>query len=277
MHPEVFDLGPIHIRSYGLMLAISFLLGVLYVRWVTKKHGKPFEPFLTTAYIMTIGGIVGARLFYVLFHLEEFSGNWTATFNPFATGQFGIAGLNLYGGVVVAIVGSFIYARLRGMSVLDVFDYFAPTLGLGLAFTRVGCFLNGCCFGTPTDLPWGVSFPQGSLPYYIYGTDHLHPSQLYSSLYGLLLLLILHWLLVNRKFLGQVVAVLFMVEAAFRYIIEYVRYYEAEMHFELAGMEPTYNQVISISLFVLGVIIYVYQKRRAPIDTPEGLRIVSES
>ncbi|HQL23453.1 MAG TPA: prolipoprotein diacylglyceryl transferase, partial [candidate division Zixibacteria bacterium] len=107
MHPELFHVGPVHIRSYGLMLAISFLLGVLYIWRVARRDGKPFEPLLTVAYLMTIGGIIGARLFYVLVHLDEFSGNWTRTFNPFSSSEFGIAGLNLYGGVLAAIVASF--------------------------------------------------------------------------------------------------------------------------------------------------------------------------
>jgi phosphatidylglycerol:prolipoprotein diacylglycerol transferase len=262
MLPELFNIGPIPIRSYGLMLAISFFLGVLYVRHVTKRDNKPFEPYLTVAYIMIFGGILGARLFYVLFHIDEFSGHWLDSINPFAGGNFGIAGLNLYGGVIVAIVGTFIYCRLKKLSLLEVFDYFSPTLGLGLAFTRVGCFLNGCCFGTPTDLPWGVSFPTGSIPYYIFGEVALHPSQLYSALYGLGLFVLLHFMMKKKKFTGQLVAILFMVEAVFRYIIEYVRYYEDAMYFEVFGMNPTYNHLISISLFLLGLIIYIIQSKK---------------
>ncbi|MEW5995932.1 MAG: prolipoprotein diacylglyceryl transferase family protein, partial [Candidatus Zixiibacteriota bacterium] len=109
MYPELFQLGPIAVRSYGLMLAISFFLGVIYVWRVARRDGKPFDQFLTVAYIMIFGGIVGARLFYVLFHLEEFADNWTASFNPFGSDQFGIAGLNMYGGIVVAVIGSYLY------------------------------------------------------------------------------------------------------------------------------------------------------------------------
>ena len=60
----------------------------------------------------------------------------------------------------------------------------APTVGLGIGLGRIGCFLNGCCFGTPTDLPWGVTFPEGSIPDYIFHNQAIHPAQLYSSLYG---------------------------------------------------------------------------------------------
>ncbi|MBD3403222.1 prolipoprotein diacylglyceryl transferase [candidate division GN15 bacterium] len=268
MLPELFHIGPVPIRMYGLMLAVSFLLGVYYVYRIARRDNKPFEPYLTIAYIFIFGGIVGARLAYILFHLDEFAGNWTAAFNPFQSGTFGLAGLNLYGGVILAIIGAIVYCRLKGLSIMDVFDDFAPTLGIGLFFTRIGCFCNGCCFGTPTDLPWGVSFPEGSIPHYIFGSAHLHPSQLYSSLYGLGLFLLLHFLLKRKTFAGQVVAVLFMVEAFFRFVIEYVRWYEHAMVFNLGGMEPTYNQVISVSLFLLGLIIYLVQRKRAKVPPP---------
>jgi phosphatidylglycerol:prolipoprotein diacylglycerol transferase len=263
MHPELFHIGPIPIRSYGLMLALSFLAGLWYVRYVTRKDGRSFDPYLAVAYIMIVGGVVGARLAYVLFHLEEFAGNWTRTFNPFATDAYGIAGLNLYGGVILAVAGAWAYLRIKKISVLETFDYFAPTIGLGLGLTRIGCFLNGCCFGTPTDLPWGVAFPEGSIPYWVFGSQHLHPSQLYSSLYGILLFLFLHFVVrPRRRFAGQMIAAMFMIEAVFRYAIEYVRYYEGEMHLHLLGMEPTYNHLMSIGLFLLGLGIYLFAGRR---------------
>jgi phosphatidylglycerol:prolipoprotein diacylglycerol transferase len=262
MCPEFFHIGPIPIRAYGLMLAISFFLGVWYVKYVTSRDNKPFEPFLTIAYIMIFGGILGARLTYVVLHLHEFADNWVASFNPFSSEHFGIAGLNMYGGVLTAVIGTLLYCRWKKMSVLEVFDYFSPTLGLGLALARIGCFLNGCCFGTPTDLPWGVSFPPGSIPYSVFQDAHLHPAQLYSSLYGLGLFLILHMMMKRKRFVGQLIALLFMIEAVFRFAIEYVRFYEEEMYFRLDGLHPTYNQVISLLLFLLGLGIYIRQRRR---------------
>lgn len=262
MHPELFKVGAFAIRSYGVMLAISFLLGVFYVYRISKRENRDFGVYLTLAYIMVFAGIIGARLSYVLFHLEEFSGHWTDSFNPFHSDRIGIAGLNMYGGVILAVACSYIYLRVKKLSVLDTFDIFAPTIGLGLAITRVGCFLNGCCFGTPTNLPWGVEFPEHSIPWYIFGAQHIHPAQLYSSLYGLLLFIFLHWRLKNRQFFGQVVALMFMIEALFRYGIEYVRYYESEMHVNILGMHPTYNHLISIGLFLLGLGIYITQNRK---------------
>ncbi len=268
MYPELFHIGPIPIRSWGVMLALAFLCGVYYVRAVTRRDGKSFEPFLTIAYIMIIGGVVGARLSYVALHWSDFSDNLIAIINPFHSGQFGIAGLNLYGGVLLAIGGSWVYCRLTKLSVLEVFDYFAPTLALGIGISRIGCFLNGCCFGTPCNLPWAVEFPVGSIPYTVYGSQPIHPAQLYSSLYGFGLFILLHYMLKHKKFDGELVGVTFMAEAFFRFLIEYVRYYEKEMWFELWGLHPTYNQVVALTLFILGLVIYIVQRRRSRTGKP---------
>lgn len=265
MYPELFHIGSFPVRAYGLMLAASFVVGVLYIKHVVERDKKSFEPYLTIATLMILGGVVGARLFYVIFHLDEFSGHWLNTINPFHEGQFGIAGLNLYGGVLVALAATIWYCRRAGLSILETFDYFAPTLGIGLAITRIGCFLNGCCFGVPTTLPWGIKFPEGSIPDYIFHNQYIHPTQLYSSLYGLILFLFLNRMLPRKKFNGQLVAFLFMAEATFRFLIEDVRYYESEMKFTLGGMSITYNQVISVGLFVTGLAIYIVQRQRAAV------------
>jgi phosphatidylglycerol:prolipoprotein diacylglycerol transferase len=262
MCPELFHIGSFPIRAFGIGLALSFLFGVYYVRRVTVRDGKDFEPYLVFAYIMIFGGVIGARLAYVVLHWSDFSNDLLATFNPFQSGHFGIAGLNLYGGVLVAITGSWLYARVKKIPILEVFDYFAPALVLGIGISRIGCYLNGCCFGTPTDLPWGVEFPIGSIPWAVFGSVHLHPAQLYSSLYGFGLFFLLNYLMKRRAFVGQLVAILLMSEAAFRFAIEYVRYYESEMHFTWLGMHPTYNQLASWALFIAGALTYWLARKK---------------
>jgi phosphatidylglycerol---prolipoprotein diacylglyceryl transferase len=262
MCPEFFHIGPIPIRAFGVMLALSFLVGVIYIQRVTTRDRKPFDTYLTFAYIMILGGIIGARLLYVVLHWADFTNNLGSIFNPFQSGQFGIAGLNLYGGILLAMLGSMLYAHLKRIPILDVFDYFAPALGLGIGISRIGCFLNGCCFGTPTDLPWGVEFPVDSIPFSVFGAQHLHPAQIYSSLYGLGLFVGLHYVVKHRQFIGQAAALFLMIEAFFRWALEYVRYYESEMHFTLWGMHPTWNQVVSYGLFASGLIIYLVNMRR---------------
>ena len=269
MFPELFNIGPIPIRSFGVGLGLTFLAGVWYVKRMTARDGKPFDPYLAFAYIMIFGGVIGARLSYVFLHWSDFSGNLTAAINPFQSGHFGIAGLNLYGGILMAIAGSWVYARISKLNLLEVFDYFAPTVGLGLGISRIGCFLNGCCFGTPTDLPWGVTFPLGSIPTTVFGLQSLHPAQIYSSLYGLALFVTLHFMMKRKRFTGQLIAVMFMAEAVFRFVIEYVRYYEDAMWFEAFGLNPTYNQVVSVALLLIGMLIYVVQRKRG-LTTPRA-------
>jgi phosphatidylglycerol:prolipoprotein diacylglycerol transferase len=261
MYPDLFHIGSIPIKSYGVLLAASFFLGVMYVYWQSKKLRKRFEPLLMIAYIMIFGGVIGARLTYVLLHTEEFTGHWIDTINPFQAGTFGIAGLNLYGGVLLGMIGALLFCLWRRLPILDVFDIFAPTIGIGLAITRVGCFLNGCCFGTPTSLPWGVTFPPGSIPYFVFGSQPIHPAQLYSSLYGIILFVGLHYLLNHRRFVGQVTAVLLMSEAVCRYALEYVRYYEPDMYISVFGMHPTFNMLIAIVLFLTGAALYLLRRR----------------
>ena len=257
----IFDFGPFAINSYGLMLALAFVAGIWYLHRRSRVEGLPFEQMLNVAYIVIFGGVIGGRLSFVLMHWADFASDPLSAVNPFHGDRFGIAGLNLYGGVIFALIAMLVYMYIRKLPYLAVSDLFAPALGLGIGIGRIGCFLNGCCFGTPTDLPWGITYPAGSIPDYIYGQQPIHPAQLYTSAYGWLLFFVLYWLLKRKRFDGQVLALFFMFEAVFRYLIEYVRYYETEMKFSLWGMEPTYNQMISILLFAAGLILYIWCPR----------------
>ncbi len=260
MLPEFFQIGPFPIRAYGLMLALAFFSGVMYLSWVSKRDKKDFEMLLNVSYIMIFGGIIGARLAYILFHIPEFSGNWGATFNPFSNGQFGISGLNLQGGMILAIVGAFAYLKWKKLKIFDIFDYFTPAFGIGLAFGRMGCYFNGCCFGNPTELPWGLTFPEGSIPHSIYGALALHPTQIYSAMYGLFIFFLLHRILKKRAFHGQAVAITLILEAAFRASIEPFRYYESAMYFSIGSVDITYNYLMAFLLMTAGVVIYLTQK-----------------
>lgn len=255
MFPELVHVGPFPVRVFGLAMACSFLVGVLYVRHMVRRNQRDFSPFLTTAYLLILAGVVGARLSYVALHLDEFSGRWLDAVVPWQTSGIGLAGLNLYGGVLLALATVLIYLVHSRQRPLDVLDFFAPAFGLALGLARIGCFCNGCCFGTPTNLPWGVHFPVGSIPWYTFGDTALHPAQLYSALYGLVLFVILHRLLAHRAFAGQVVAVLLVLEAVFRFAIESVRHYEPAMVFYVRGYAFTYNQLVSVGLFLGGTAI----------------------
>jgi phosphatidylglycerol:prolipoprotein diacylglycerol transferase len=262
MFRTLFDLGPIGIHSYGLMLALAFFTGLWYINKRSKAEKLSFDKMLNIAYILIFSGVIGGRLGFVVLHWSDYADNPLAAINPFQGSTFGLSGLNLYGGIMLALVACLIYMNIRKLPRFAIFDLFAPTVGLGIGMGRIGCFLNGCCFGTPTDLPWGITFPEDSIPAYIFPDQAIHPAQLYSSAYGILLFVFLHQVLKRKRFDGQVIAVLLMVEAVFRFVIENVRYYESEMTFSLMGIQPTYNHAASILLFITGLVFYIKLPRR---------------
>ncbi len=257
----LIDIGPISIHSYGLMMALAFLAGIIYVSHRSTAEGFSPDNMMTIAYIVVIGGLIGGRLGFVLMHWADFSGDLWGIINPFQGDHFGLAGMNLYGGVLLAVGSLLFYLTWKELPLLPVCDLFAPSLGLGIAIGRIGCLLNGCCFGVPTDLPWGVTFPEDSLPALIYGTVPLHPTQLYSAGYGLILFIGLHYLLRHKRFDGQVLAVLFIIESVFRIAIEQVRFYEPEMLLNFGRATFTYNHLIAAALFVGGMILYIMVPR----------------
>ncbi|MEW5875596.1 MAG: prolipoprotein diacylglyceryl transferase [Candidatus Zixiibacteriota bacterium] len=262
MCPEFFHIGPLAIRAYGVTLSLSFFIGLFLVHREARVLRLDPERAVNFAFILIIFGVIGARLGYVAYHWSEFAHDLLAIINPFNSGvYFGIAGLNLQGGFVFAFVAGCIYLWRKKLPWRASLDAVVPAVAFGIFLTRIGCFLNGCCFGTPTDSFLGVQFPSDSPPWYVFGDAHLHPTQLYSSGYGLLLMALLMWL--NRRPHGDglTVGVFFMVEAVFRFAIEFVRYYEPAMWMESAGLHVTFNQIVAATLFALGIALVVLSRR----------------
>ncbi|MBE0537983.1 MAG: prolipoprotein diacylglyceryl transferase [Phycisphaerae bacterium] len=162
MYPELFELPLIHvtIKSYGLMMVIGFLLAVVLMRHASRRAGQNPDHITNLALYSLISGVIGARIFYVVHHYDQFAGDFLSVF---ALWQ---GGLEFLGGVLMAIVVVFVYMWAHKLPMRRHFDILVIGLMLGLAFGRVGCLLNGCCFGRPTEhTAWGVRFPYGSPPY----------------------------------------------------------------------------------------------------------------
>lgn len=263
MYPEIVKIGPVVIRAYGIMLFISFLAGLFYVRLRAKTKNLNADFVTNLAFLVIFCAIIGARLFYVFYHWSEFSGNLLDIINPFGSGgTIGIAGLNLYGGLVAAIGGGLIYIWIKKAPFWTTMDLFAPPLALGTFFTRIGCFLNGCCFGKTCSLPWGIHFPEGSIPYSIFGNQAIHPTQIYMSLYGLIMFIVLILLEKRKHFAGMIFAVWLMMESAFRFMIEFVRYYEQAMIPNFFGTELTYNHIVAVIFFIAGLALFLILRNR---------------
>jgi phosphatidylglycerol:prolipoprotein diacylglycerol transferase len=260
MFPEFFRVGMFALRAWGVMLTLSFFLGLWLLKYEARALRLDYERLFNLGFLVSLIGVVGARLSYVLLHLGDFTAEPLDIINPMAVeGQFGIAGMNLYGGVVLAVVVGMGYLHRRKLSIFDYSDAVVVVVAFGIFLARVGCFLNGCCYGTPTESFLGIVFPPDSPAGAMYPHIHIHPAQLYTSAFGLLLFFLLRRVNRRREFPGQTMALFFMAEAAFRFLVEFIRYYEPEML--LAGGAFTYNQLIAVGLFIFGVAIYILRKR----------------
>ena len=264
MHPVLIRLGRFVISSYGLLLALSFMLGIYWSMHRAKRRGIDQNKVMDLALIIVFCAIAGSRAMYVVTHLEEFRGRWLDTFNPFqSSGQIGLAGLTMLGGVVLSLIALVIYCKLKKINILRLCDVLAPAFGLGIFLTRIGCFLTGCCYGKPCNLPWGVRFPLASPA----GSDPelqgllLHPTQLYSSLYGLAIMGILVWIDRKERPDGVVMAAFFMMYGIARFLIDFVRAYEESVKVVLFGYGFTFNQVISFLMFCGGLTILLIVRK----------------
>ena len=162
MFPELFEIPFIHwpVPTYGLMMVIAFLAAVSLIRHLSSQL-TPNPQFITNAALYSlIAGVVGARLFYVIHHFNQFQGRLLSAFAIWK------GGLELLGGILLAITVIILYLRHHKLPIRRYLDILAIGLMLALTFGRIGCFLNGCCFGKPTNIPWAVRFPYGSDAYY---------------------------------------------------------------------------------------------------------------
>jgi phosphatidylglycerol:prolipoprotein diacylglycerol transferase len=264
MHPTLIHIGPLPLHSYGLMLALSFFFGILLASRRAPARGLHPDLIFDASLVIVFASILGARLMYVLFHRNEMHGLLDVV-------ALWSGGLTMYGGVLAAMGASWWFLRRRRVAFLTMADVVAPSLALGLGLTRIGCFLNGCCYGKPTHSPLGVVFPPDSFVGRFFEGQALHPTQLYSSFTGLLILGVL--LLFDRRprRTGQVFALYLMLDAVGRFILDFFRYYEANVYV-LRGL--TVNQLICVGLFGLGVLLFIRSNRQpAAVEKVEAAAI----
>jgi len=155
MRPELFSLPFVHIgiKSYGLMLVLGFIAGLLLARRSCRKLGESPEDITNFGLYALLAGVGGARLCHVIHNWSAYRDNLREIFAIWS------GGLEFLGGFIAALAVMLIYFRRKKLPILKFLDILAPALMLGLAFGRMGCFLNGCCFGGTCDLPWAIRFP----------------------------------------------------------------------------------------------------------------------
>jgi phosphatidylglycerol:prolipoprotein diacylglycerol transferase len=253
VHPILFELGPLKIYSYGFMLALSFWVGIVLAARRAAKRGINPDHIYDMSIVLILAAVIGSRTLYILTHRADYR----TLLDIVALWQ---GGATFYGGFILALAGAIIYIRKRRLSFLLVADVCAPSIALGFFFTRIGCFLSGCCFGHPTNSFLGVVFPAHSPAGYYCGGLALHPTQLYDSLYGLVTALAL--LLIDRKrpFTGFTFGMLCILYGAGRFTIDFFRYYEPSA---VVGKFLTVSQLMSLVLIAVGVVIIALLSARA--------------
>jgi phosphatidylglycerol:prolipoprotein diacylglycerol transferase len=210
MHPILFQFGPFTLRSYGLMMAISFLLGIWLALKLNRRAGRPDEPLLDLSTVIMLGAVVGARALYVVVMWQDFKAA------PLEILMVWKGGLVYYGGLIGAASASYLWLRKKGLPIWAYGDAVAPGLALGQVTGRLGCYFNGCCYGRP-DEAHGLIFPAlgDNVP-------HL-PVMLYEAAFCLVLSTALYLFWPRRKFDGQVFWVYVAAYALWRFGIEFLR------------------------------------------------------
>jgi phosphatidylglycerol---prolipoprotein diacylglyceryl transferase len=247
MHRTVIDFGAIAIRSYGVMLVIAFWLGIELTARSAKRRGLDPTKILDMGLVVLVASLVGSRLFYVLTHWSEYQADKIAVLRVWE------GGLTFYGGLACAIFFGMAYLRWKRMPVLEVTDIAAPQIALGIAIARVGCFLNGCCFGKASTLPWACTFPPDSQAGWVMAGRPVHPTQIYESIANVVIFLVLRRVLARGHPRGVVFFAFLALYGSWRFGIDYLRYYEAAMYLGPVGI--TWNQLVSLAMVATGLIL----------------------
>lgn len=247
MYPEIFGV----IKSYGLMLALSFVLGLM----LSIRRGRPYnlssETITDLIFTCLVSSIIGVRLFYVLSHLGDFHPWYRAFF-------IWDGGLTLYGGILGSIFAVWYMTRRKGIPYLVIADIFSPGVILGIGITRIGCFLAGCCFGMPSNCSCAMTFPAAAPASKLFGQVPVHPAQLYGSLAGFIIFALLLLLERVSNYRGATFGRFLFLYGLARFVIDFSRYYEPGQVMYLGWSN---NQWISLGFMIAGTIFMVLGAR----------------
>lgn len=260
MHPVLFDIGPLTLHSYGAGVGAACLFGMWLCDRLTRDDPRFAKDFYYLLGLFTVpGAVIGSRLEYVRQH-------WAETFAHDPAAIFDVAGggVVLHGGMIGGVLGALIAVLIKRAPLWATLDGVAVAFGWGIAIARLGCFGAGCCYGDPTEMPWGVLFdhPDSVAP----GDTPRHPTQLYAVGFGLLLGPFLTWLYTKRRFEGQITVAAAGLYPLFRIVNEVFRG-DGERGWLIEGL-LTPAQGFSLALATAALIVGVVLARRAKGSNP---------
>ena len=262
MHPELFQIFGKTIPTYGAAYASAILICVLLGLRRVNKEGIKEERFLKAILIAIVGIMVMSKGFHVAISWDWYMEN-PKRFLNFRIGHV------FYGGYIGACLFPLVYLKAIKEPYLPIVDICATYMPLGLAWHRaLGCFGAGCCYGRPTELPWGVTFPKGAPASELYGLVAVHPTQFYEALMALGMFgIMLYWRKNVRKIPGELITLQVALYAVGRFAIEFVR---GDIKRGFLGSLST-SQWVSIGMLVgAGLLTAYILKKRKELETKAG-------
>ena len=259
--PIAFRLGPLEIHWYG----ISYVVGIVIGWWLLNRRadapgsGWDRQQVADVVFFAAMGVILGGRLGSVLFYNLP----WYLD-HPLNVFKIWQGGMSFHGGTIGVLIACYLFARSRGKKFFAVTDFMVPAVPVGLGCGRIGNFINGELWGKPTDLPWGMIFPDPAA-----GGVPRHPSQLYEAfLEGLVLFVILWWFSARPRPRMAVTGLSMLGYGVFRFAIEFIRVPDIQLGY-LAWGWLTMGQILSVPLIIAGVVMLLLAYRNPP---PTGNR-----
>src|SRR3954465_14632868 len=254
MYPRLFELGPVTVYTYGVLLAAAYLFGLKLAMVRAKARGLDANRVLDLGIYIIISALIGAKLLLLITDFRAF------TANPQELLTLARSGGVFYGGLILAVAVALIYIRKVGLPLWTTTDVFAPGIALGHVVGRFGCLFAGCCYGKPTTAAWGITFTDPFAAANV-GTPlgvPLHPTQLYEAgAEFLILMILLGTERRGRPFPGRTFWLYLLLYGISRFIIEF---YRGDPRGSV-GMFST-SQFISIIVVPLSIAMLVYLSRR---------------
>ena len=249
MLPDLFSIGPVTVHTYGLCIAIGFIIGAFVTVKLGEKYGMTSQQVMDMGFVMVLWGLIGTRIAYVLMNISYYRYNLLDMFKVWQ------GGLVFSGGLIAVLLVLGWYIIRYNYSFWQLGDLWAPAGAIGQGIGRIGCFMAGCCYGKPTDRIWGVTFshPKSLAPLNI----PLHPTQLYAAFSGMLIFMILLILHKKKSFNGQVFLWFLILHSTSRLLIERFR---GDNRGIIIGSEWTITQVVTIIILISAVTVLFMMK-----------------
>ncbi len=244
MHRVLFTIFNFPVYTYGVMLVTGFITGILLTVRRNRSKSISSDDIMDFSLYLLLGGLVGARLVYVLLHFSEYA------ISPLSIINLREGGLAWHGALLGGLVAFLFFTRKRKLDFGELVDLCAPGIMLGLAVGRIGCFMNGCCLGDPTTLPWGVVFPEA-------GPIKRHPTQLYELILDLLVVLFLIHHEKKKKFNGEIALLMLTSYSLVRFFVEFFRFSPPR----IAGLSLA--QYLSLLMALVTVLFVVRLRARS--------------